>query len=242
MWRNLPLSWGGGVLVLQATHRHARGYRLPLSFVPRGPGGAWSPGRGCGLPWLTGCLAHLNVGAPRSFDRELPGPRPLPLVRRQRIQEEMDTKAERRMSAARMETEAKVNIEISEEHRRSVVEILGTTLADEFLLYTKTRSYHWNVTGMQFHDLHKFFEAQYKELNEVVDEVAERIRYLGGRSLGTLNEFLQYTRLEEHPSEDLDARGMISRPWGTTRPSYANCAGTSGHPPSNTRTSAPRTS
>ncbi len=120
-------------------------------------------------------------------------------------------KAERRMSAARMETEAKVNIGISEEHRRSVVEILGTTLADEFLLYTKTRNYHWNVTGMQFNDLHKFFEAQYKELNEVVDEVAERIRYLGGRSLGTLNEFLQYTRLEEHPGEDLDARGMISR-------------------------------
>ena len=72
-------------------------------------------------------------------------------------------------------------------------------LSDEYLLYTKTRNYHWNVTGPQFHDLHKFFEEQYTELNEIVDEVAERARALAGWSFGTLSEFSQHSRLKEHP-------------------------------------------
>ena len=63
---------------------------------------------------------------------------------------------------------------------------------------------------MQFNDLHKFFEHQYEALNEVVDDVAERARPLGGRALGSLNEFLQHARLNEHPGERPDARGMIA--------------------------------
>ena len=70
----------------------------------------------------------------------------------------------------------KIDIAIPEGARQTLVEILNTLLADEYLLYTKTRNYHWNVTGPQFNDLHKFFEAQYEELNEFVDEVAERAR------------------------------------------------------------------
>ncbi|MDQ3831783.1 MAG: DNA starvation/stationary phase protection protein, partial [Candidatus Tectomicrobia bacterium] len=59
-----------------------------------------------------------------------------------------------------------MNIGLSEEQREGVVAILNTLLSDEYLLYTKTRNYHWNVVGPQFHDLHKFFEAQYNALNE----------------------------------------------------------------------------
>jgi starvation-inducible DNA-binding protein len=68
------------------------------------------------------------------------------------------------------------NIGLLDEQREGVVAILNTLLADEYLLYTKTRNYHWNVVGPQFNDLHKFFEAQYNELNKIVDDVAERSR------------------------------------------------------------------
>ena len=61
-------------------------------------------------------------------------------------------------------------------------------LADEYILYTMTRNYHWNVIGPQFHDLHKFFEAQHEELNDVVDDVAERARSLGGIAMGSLTD------------------------------------------------------
>src|SRR5581483_1821755 len=80
----------------------------------------------------------------------------------------------------------RVNIGLGERQRQGVTEVLGRLLADEYVLYTKTRNYHWNVTGPQFHDLHKFFEAQYEALDDIVDEVAERARSLGGPAVGTL--------------------------------------------------------
>lgn len=101
------------------------------------------------------------------------------------------------------------NIGISDGNRKSVVKILNTLLADEYVLYTKTRNYHWNVVGPQFNDLHKFFEAQYAGLNEVIDEVAERARALGGRSVATLAEFMEAARLKEHPGRYPGAGDML---------------------------------
>jgi starvation-inducible DNA-binding protein len=102
------------------------------------------------------------------------------------------------------------NLGITDKNRTAVVAILNPILADEYLLYTKTRNYHWNVVGPQFNDLHKFFESQYEALNEVIDEVAERTRTLGGRALGTLAEFVQHARFKERPGERPEARGMIA--------------------------------
>jgi len=101
------------------------------------------------------------------------------------------------------------NLEMSDGSRQNVVTILNDVLADEYVLYTKTRNYHWNVVGPQFNDLHKFFEAQYSELNDIVDDVAERARALGGRALGTLAEFSQHARLKEQPGTYPDATGML---------------------------------
>jgi len=103
----------------------------------------------------------------------------------------------------------KLNIGLSEQDLEGVTQILNALLADEYLLYTKARNYHWNVVGPQFNDLHKFFEAQYEELNEIVDDVAERARSLGGWPIATLAEFLQRTRLKEHPSDYPNARTMV---------------------------------
>ena len=107
-------------------------------------------------------------------------------------------------------TQMKSNIGISDKDRKGVAALLNTLLSDEYILYTKTRKYHWNVVGPQFHDLHTFFESQYKELDGIVDEVAERARSLGEISFGTLAEFLKQTRLKEHPGKNPDSRGMIS--------------------------------
>jgi starvation-inducible DNA-binding protein len=103
-----------------------------------------------------------------------------------------------------------LNIGLSDEQRQGVVAILNTLLSDEYLLYTKTRNYHWNVVGPRFNDLHRFFEAQYNELNEVVDDVAERARALGGKAFGTMTEFLKHSGLKEQPGYCPDDRGMIA--------------------------------
>ncbi len=103
----------------------------------------------------------------------------------------------------------KVDIALTEQQREGVCTVLRTLLADEFVLYTKARNYHWNVVGPQFHDLHKLFEEQYEALEEIVDNVAERIRALGGVSPGTLEEFRKATRLREEPGKVPSAREMV---------------------------------
>ena len=102
------------------------------------------------------------------------------------------------------------NIGIADDRRDGVLRILTALLADEYVLYTKTRNYHWNVVGPQFNDLHKFFETQYDALNEVVDEVAERSRTLGGPAIGTLAEMLDHARLKEHAKQYPDAKQMLA--------------------------------
>ena len=107
-------------------------------------------------------------------------------------------------------TKKTLDIGLGDEARKGVIEVLNTLLADEYVLYTKTRNYHWNVVGPQFNDLHKFFEAQYEELDGFVDDVAERIRQLGGKSPGTLAEFSKAARLKERPGQRPNARAMLT--------------------------------
>lgn len=91
----------------------------------------------------------------------------------------------------------KTSIGIKEEARQKIAEFLSVILADEHILYTKTRNAHWNVEGSDFHAMHLFFEEQYGELEGVIDEVAERIRQVGHYAPGTLKSFLELTRLTE---------------------------------------------
>lgn len=103
-----------------------------------------------------------------------------------------------------------VNIGISEAARKAVVEELKKLQADEFVLYLKTWNFHWNVTGMNFNDLHGFFKNHYEELQEFVDEVAERIRMLGHIAPGTMIEFSKLARIGEMPGEKHTDKAMIA--------------------------------
>lgn len=102
-----------------------------------------------------------------------------------------------------------VNIGIEDQDRAGVVDILSKLLADEYVLYTKTRSYHWNVVGSDFSEYHKMFEEQYDEIDNDIDDIAERIRSLGAKSPGTLSEFAASTRLEEEPKDYPSASTMV---------------------------------
>ena len=97
--------------------------------------------------------------------------------------------------------EKNLNIGIVEQDREGVVSLLTSLLSDEYVLYTKTRNYHWNVVSPHFNDYHKFFEGQYGEIEVIIDDVAERIRQLGGKAIATLDELKSHARLREHPGQ-----------------------------------------
>jgi starvation-inducible DNA-binding protein len=103
----------------------------------------------------------------------------------------------------------KITIGLTSEQRTVVAEQLHTLLADEYVLYTKTRKAHWNVAGPHFMSYHKLFENQYEQLAETVDAVAERSLMLGIKVPATLTEFAQLTRLTEAPGENPSADGLI---------------------------------
>lgn len=98
---------------------------------------------------------------------------------------------------------------ISEENLKKSVNMLSVALADEMTLYVKTRKFHWNVSGQSFMEMHLLFEGQYKILEVVIDEIAERINKLGSHTIGTMEEFGKLTRLKETPGNYPSQKDMI---------------------------------
>lgn len=103
----------------------------------------------------------------------------------------------------------KPQIGITEINLQKSITLLSSILADEVTLYIKTRKFHWNVSGESFMEFHKLFENQYKLLEVSIDEVAERISKLGGKTIGTMNEFSELTRLNESPNQYPSQKEMI---------------------------------
>ena len=98
---------------------------------------------------------------------------------------------------------------LTETQQEGVINALNTVLADQHVLYTKLRNYHWNIIGAEFFALHELFEKQYNAVKESADVVAERVRAHGGNAIGTLEEFLERTRLKEKPNDYPGAQQMV---------------------------------
>ncbi|MGD1007819.1 MAG: DNA starvation/stationary phase protection protein [Ignavibacteriaceae bacterium] len=103
----------------------------------------------------------------------------------------------------------KPNIEISDKNLKEVATLLNKLLANEYVLYTKTRNAHWNIQGDNFIELHKFFESQYNSLNIIIDDTAERVRALGHFALGSLKDFLKVAQLSEQNDNFSDQNHII---------------------------------
>ncbi len=104
-----------------------------------------------------------------------------------------------------------INIGIANKNRSEVIQLLNGVLADAHVLYIKTRNFHWNVTGPNFIALHKLFDDQYVQLQNAIDEIAERVRALDGIALGSMEEFLKEASLKEVPGDFLDASKMLAK-------------------------------
>lgn len=103
----------------------------------------------------------------------------------------------------------KTQIGISETNRQTVANALAKNLADENILYIKTKDAHWNIEGIDFYDKHKLFETQLQQLDEIIDSMAERIRSLGHYAPASLKAFLELTHLTEMTREKNDSEGFI---------------------------------
>lgn len=90
-----------------------------------------------------------------------------------------------------------MNIGISEINRKKTAYELSKLLANEYVLFTKTKNAHWNVAGLDFYDKHQLFDIQADQLASIIDSIAERIRTLGFAAPASLKAFLELTSLQE---------------------------------------------
>lgn len=91
----------------------------------------------------------------------------------------------------------RIDIGISDKHRKAIAEGLARVQADTYTLYLQTHNFHWNVEGPMFNTLHLMFMDQYTELWNALDAVAERIRSLGYPAPGTYAEFARLASIKE---------------------------------------------
>lgn len=86
---------------------------------------------------------------------------------------------------------------------------LNQEVANFSVLYEKLHHYHWFVKGSHFFTLHEFFQKDYEEITEWVDELAERLIQIGGTPVSSLQEYLQETTLVENQKVSLTADEMV---------------------------------
>jgi starvation-inducible DNA-binding protein len=102
-----------------------------------------------------------------------------------------------------------IHIGISDKDRSAISAGLSRLLADTYTLYLTTHNFHWNVTGPMFTSLHAMFMAQYTELWNAVDPIAERIRSLGHTAPGSYAQFGALTSLNDAPATPPSALDMV---------------------------------
>jgi starvation-inducible DNA-binding protein len=103
----------------------------------------------------------------------------------------------------------KTELGIIDTDRQAVANELAKILADENVLYIKTKNARWNIEGADFYDKHKFFESQFEQLDEFIDNVAERIRSIGHYAPASLQSYLSLTHLTEKTRDHNDSQSFI---------------------------------
>lgn len=91
----------------------------------------------------------------------------------------------------------KTNISEPKDVVKASISALNNLLADEFVLLAKSWNFHWNVKGPSFGSYHSFLEKIYIEAFNNIDNIAERIRAINGRPIGSLKGALEHNRIKE---------------------------------------------
>src|SRR2546422_7691540 len=99
--------------------------------------------------------------------------------------------------------------DLPEASRSKVIGLCNERLADAIDLQTQTKQAHWNVKGSNFIALHELFDKINEEVEDYVDELAERAVQLGGRAEGTARIAAKRSSLAEYPASAVDGRSHV---------------------------------
>ncbi len=100
--------------------------------------------------------------------------------------------------------------DLSQEGVKQIAEDLRKLLADVFVLYVKTKNFHWHMSGRHFRDYHLLLDEHGEQIFAMTDDVAERARKIGATTLHSISDIARYQRLKDNNKESVAPKDMIS--------------------------------
>ena len=87
---------------------------------------------------------------------------------------------------------------------------LNALLADIFALYLKTKNFHWHMSGPHFRDYHLMLDEQATQIYAVVDDLAERVRKIGGTTIRSIGHIARLQRVLDNDADFVEPQGMLA--------------------------------
>jgi len=109
-------------------------------------------------------------------------------------------------TAARLATQS----DLSGNAIPEIAEALNGLVADSYALYTKTKNFHWHVSGPHFRDYHLLFDDQATEIFATVDDLAERVRKLGARTIHSIGEIARLSTIKDNDKNYVSPQDMLT--------------------------------
>jgi DNA-binding ferritin-like protein len=94
---------------------------------------------------------------------------------------------------------------------RDVSRALNGLLADAFALYVKTKNFHWHVSGPHFRDYHLLLDEQAEQIFATTDEIAERVRKIGGATLRSIGDIAKHQTIKDNDAAFVTPNDMLAR-------------------------------
>jgi starvation-inducible DNA-binding protein len=111
----------------------------------------------------------------------------------------------RRKVAASLDTPT----DLSSDAVREISEKLNVILADVFALYLKTKNFHWHVSGPHFRDYHLLLDEQSEQIFAISDDIAERVRKIGGLTLRSIGNIGRLQTLKDNDEDFVAPHEML---------------------------------
>jgi len=90
-----------------------------------------------------------------------------------------------------------------------IADALNGLVADSYALYTKTKNFHWHVSGPHFRDYHLLFDDQATEIFATVDDLAERVRKLGAKTIHSIGEIAKLSTIKDNDKDFVAPADML---------------------------------
>ncbi len=104
----------------------------------------------------------------------------------------------------------------------AITKALNALLADTFALYLKTKNFHWHVSGPHFRDYHLLLDEQAAQIYASTDDIAERVRKIGGTTLRSIGQIAALQRVEDNDADFVPPVEMLRELMGDNKTFAAN--------------------